>query len=348
MLGDLQRREPLGALHLDGLAEPRRDLAQHVLRVRRTDEDHQLRVHAHDGLRPRPAAVLVGDHLHLINDRHVVLRVRRQHLDGRGNVPRLRIGKALLARDQRTRHARRAHPVPELRRHQPQRGEIHPGLRRGQVLKRRVGLAGIRRPRDQQQPPLTRPRAGKRLVKAMQRDAFRHAVIGRAQRQLPHHPRGAVDELPHRQPPLKLPQLLLDVRLPQHVAMLRDGLLHARDLRVHLRLDLRTPPLRIPAELAEARGQNLRAFRAVQRQHLEHLQRARVPADHRLLRPLRHQHRHVPFAKKLQPAQLRERSDFLPHIAQPRFENGASAARRDRRHPLLRAPLREPLVKFRA
>ena len=263
-------------------------------------------------------------------------------------MARVRVGKTLLAGDERARHAGGAHAVPKLRGHEPQRREIDAGLRRLELLESRVGLAGIRRPGDEQQLSLARPRAGKSLVKAVQRDAFRHAPVGRAQRKIADDPRGPVDELPHRQLPVEPRQLLVNVHVRQPVPVIGDGFLDARNLRVNLRHDGHRAPAGIRGKLAEPRGQNVRAFRPVERQNLEHAQRARPVGDEHIFLHLRHHHGHVPFTKQPQPARLRQLAQMLPNIAQPRFENGPSAARLDGWETFIGPALGEPAVEFGA
>jgi hypothetical protein len=114
-------------------------------RVGAADDDHLLRRHGHDGLRPGPAARAVEDHLRFVDHRHVDHGVGGHHLDGAADYARALCRHVLLAGQKAAGHPTRHQAVATFQRQQPQRRQISAIQRLRQALEGGVGLATVGR-----------------------------------------------------------------------------------------------------------------------------------------------------------------------------------------------------------
>jgi hypothetical protein len=89
--------------------------------VGRRNDDQLARRHAADGLRPGPAARGVEQHLRLVDHGHIHRLARIGHLNRAADHPRMLGRHALLAREQRARHAAPHQAVAAFKREQAQR-----------------------------------------------------------------------------------------------------------------------------------------------------------------------------------------------------------------------------------
>ena len=105
---------------------------------------HLGREHAEDGARPGVAALRVGYHLALVDDRHVVAPLQRELFRRRGHVRVVLAYVLLLARGQRAVHAVVEQRLLRLQRQQAQRRQIYAGSGADEALEAGVGLAGVR------------------------------------------------------------------------------------------------------------------------------------------------------------------------------------------------------------
>ena len=127
------------------------------------------------------AAVAVAEHLRLVHHGDVHRVAERAHLHRRGDVPAPRRGDALLAGDEGGEDAARRQRFPELVRQEPQRRQGKAALGRGQLVERRVALAGVGGAGDERDAPVERARARLQRVAAaalvLSTDASPEAVL---------------------------------------------------------------------------------------------------------------------------------------------------------------------------
>ena len=120
------------------------DADEKIARLGRGAEMHLRREHAEDRARPGKAALPVGDHLALVDHRHVVPRGEIE-LFRRGRDVGIPLAAVLLlAGRERARNAKIKQPLLRFKREQTERGEIYARFGFAQPLKPGVGLAGVR------------------------------------------------------------------------------------------------------------------------------------------------------------------------------------------------------------
>jgi hypothetical protein len=99
-------------------------------------------------------ALGIGAELDLVDGKKFDRTVERHRLDGADEIGRIRRQDFLLAGNQRDRPrpAQLDDPIVVLARQEPQRKADHAAFVREHALDREMGLSGIRRPEDSDQP----------------------------------------------------------------------------------------------------------------------------------------------------------------------------------------------------
>ena len=115
---------------------------------------------AEDGICPCAAAVPVGNHLSLIDDRHVIVPVQIRHFHCRGLHITPLYPDLLLAGDQGTGHAGQIEIFKLLCRQETQRAQIDSAPGTVQPHDAFVRLSGIGRPQMQHKTPVHLPGQG--------------------------------------------------------------------------------------------------------------------------------------------------------------------------------------------
>ena len=105
---------------------------------------HLRREHAEDRARPGKAALPVGDHLALVDHRHIVPRGEIELFRRGGDVGIPLAAVLFLAGRERTRNAEIEQPLLRFEREQTERSKIYARFGFAQPLKPGVGLAGVR------------------------------------------------------------------------------------------------------------------------------------------------------------------------------------------------------------
>ena len=120
------------------------DADQKIARLGRGAEMHLRREHAEDRARPGKAALPVGDHLALVDHRHIVPRGEIELFRRGGDVGIPLAAVLFLAGRERARNAEIKQPLLRFKRQQTERSKIYARFGFAQPLKPGVGLAGIR------------------------------------------------------------------------------------------------------------------------------------------------------------------------------------------------------------
>ena len=119
-----------------------------------------IRAQSEDRGCPGTAPVPVGNHLALVDHRHVVMRLQVRHFHRGGLHPAERHADLFFSRYQRAGHIRQVQRFKLFRRQQAKRAQVQAAARAVQALNTFIGLAGIGRPQVKEEMPLHLPRQG--------------------------------------------------------------------------------------------------------------------------------------------------------------------------------------------
>ncbi len=159
--GDAQGALAFKPDHLHRFVAELRDPADQRQAVRSAEHDHLARRDAHDRCGPSSAAVGIGQHLRLVDHRHVHGAAGMRHLHGAGDVPGPWNKMPLLPCHEAGRHAARGQRILEFQGQQAERRQGGAACGGSQPVQRVMRLAGVGGADHHGDAPVQRPRLGK-------------------------------------------------------------------------------------------------------------------------------------------------------------------------------------------